>query len=214
MRVVRRTVYLAAVAAVLGSGLAACSSGTAGEGAAGTAPGSSAQRVAAVSRDVSFVADGTTTDGTLDMGWLIGVARHKALDRLRREAIRPLRCKRPTNPVPNRTLRRAPPTPSAYCRGRWPVCGHALGRGDPDRDGRVDRFDVLGHAGSPPAPLAAPARPVTAPQVPAAVSRSLETWGSTHHEAVVFAEMDVPPATGLGTVADGTSGGPLADAGC
>lgn len=67
MRVLRRAVYFAAVAAVLGSGLAACSSGKAGEGAVGTTPGSSAQQVAAVSRDVSFVVGGTTTYGTLDI---------------------------------------------------------------------------------------------------------------------------------------------------
>src|SRR5271166_4102249 len=67
MRVLRRTVYFAAVAAVLGSGLAACSSGKAGEGAVGTTPGWSAQQVAAVSRNVSFVVGGTTTYGTLDI---------------------------------------------------------------------------------------------------------------------------------------------------
>ena len=67
MRVLRRTVYFAAVAAVLGSGLAACSSSQAGEGAVGTTPGSAASQVAAVSRDVSFVVAGTTTYGTLDI---------------------------------------------------------------------------------------------------------------------------------------------------
>ena len=66
MRVLRRTAYFAAVAAVLGSGLAACSSGQAGGGAVGTTPDSSHQ-VAAVSRDVSFVVGGTTTYGTLDI---------------------------------------------------------------------------------------------------------------------------------------------------
>ena len=74
MRVLPRTVYFAAVAALLGSGLAACSSGQAsGEGAVGTTPGSAAsgspaRQVAAVSRDVSFVVGGTTTTyGTLDI---------------------------------------------------------------------------------------------------------------------------------------------------
>ena len=72
MRVLPRTVYFAAVATVLGSGLAACSSGTTGEGAVSTtsgspAPGSSAPAAAAVSRDVSFAAAGTTTYGTLDI---------------------------------------------------------------------------------------------------------------------------------------------------
>jgi uncharacterized protein len=66
MRVLRRTAYFAAVAAVLGSGLAACGSGQAGGGAVGTTPGSS-HRVAAVSRDVSFIVGGTTTHGTLDI---------------------------------------------------------------------------------------------------------------------------------------------------
>jgi len=66
MRVLRRTVYFTAVAAVLASGLAACSSGTAGAGAVATTPGSPGQ-VVAVSRDVSFVVDGTTTYGTLDV---------------------------------------------------------------------------------------------------------------------------------------------------
>ena len=67
MCVLRRTVYFAAVAAVLGSGLAACSSGKAGAGVGGTTPGWSAQQVAAVSRNVSFVVGGTTTYGTLDI---------------------------------------------------------------------------------------------------------------------------------------------------
>ena len=67
MRVLRRTVYFAAVVAVLGSGLAACSPSKAGEGAVGTTPGSAASQVAAVSRDVSFVVAGTTTYGTLDI---------------------------------------------------------------------------------------------------------------------------------------------------
>lgn len=67
MRVLRRTVYFAAVAAVLGSGLAACNSSKAGEGAVGTTPGSAASQVAAVSRDVSFVVAGTTAYGTLDI---------------------------------------------------------------------------------------------------------------------------------------------------
>jgi len=72
MRVLRRTVCLAAVAALLGPGLAACSSGQAGKGATSTTPGSptqgsSVQAVAAVSRDVSFVVGGTVTYGTLDI---------------------------------------------------------------------------------------------------------------------------------------------------
>ena len=67
MRVLRRTVYFAAVVAVIGSGLAACSPSKAGEGAVGTTPGSAASQVAAVSRDVSFVVAGTTTYGTLDI---------------------------------------------------------------------------------------------------------------------------------------------------
>ena len=64
MRVLRRTIYFAAVAAVLGLGLAACSSGQAGEDATS---GSSVPQVAAVSRDVSFAVGGTTTFGTLDI---------------------------------------------------------------------------------------------------------------------------------------------------
>ena len=92
MRVLRRTVYLAVITALLGSGLAACSSGKRAHGAAGTTPGSSAQgspaqgspaqgssaqgssaqgssaqAVAAVSRNVSFVVGGTITDATLDI---------------------------------------------------------------------------------------------------------------------------------------------------
>jgi hypothetical protein len=67
MRVLPRTVYVAAVVAVLGAGLGACSSAKTPEGAVGTTPGSSAQPVAAVSRDVSFVVGGTTTHGTLDI---------------------------------------------------------------------------------------------------------------------------------------------------
>ncbi len=67
MRVLPRAVYFAAVAAVLGAGLAACSSGTTGEGAVNTTSGSSAPAVAAVSRDVSFAVAGTTTYGTLDI---------------------------------------------------------------------------------------------------------------------------------------------------
>ena len=74
MRVLPRTVYFAAVAAVLGSGLAACSSGQAQERAP-WAPRlvrrplvrSAGQQVAAVSREVSFVVGGTTTYGTLDI---------------------------------------------------------------------------------------------------------------------------------------------------
>ncbi len=78
MRVLPRTVYFAAVAALLGAGLAACSSGQAsGGGTVGTTPGSPAsgspvygsagQQVAAVSREVSFVVSGTATYGTLDI---------------------------------------------------------------------------------------------------------------------------------------------------
>ena len=77
MRVLPRTIYFAAVAALLGSGLAACSSGPAGGGTVDSTPGSSAsgspafgaaaQQVAAISRDVSFVVSGTTTYGTLDI---------------------------------------------------------------------------------------------------------------------------------------------------
>ena len=51
MRVLARAVYVAAATAVLGAGLAACSSG----------------QVAAVSRNVSFTVAGTTTYGTLDI---------------------------------------------------------------------------------------------------------------------------------------------------
>ncbi len=70
MRALRPTVYFAAIAVLLGSGLAACSSGA--QGAASTTPGSSAQRssaraVAAASRNVSFAAGGTITDATLDI---------------------------------------------------------------------------------------------------------------------------------------------------
>jgi pimeloyl-ACP methyl ester carboxylesterase len=65
MRGASRTGHLVIVT-LLGAGLAACGSGRpAGTGAI-PSPGSS-QRVAAVSRDVSFVADGTTTYGTLDV---------------------------------------------------------------------------------------------------------------------------------------------------
>ena len=72
MRALRRTVYFAAIAALLGSGLAACSPGKGAQGAASTTPGLSAQRssaraVAAVSRNVSFAVGGTTTDATLDI---------------------------------------------------------------------------------------------------------------------------------------------------
>ena len=82
MRVLRRTVYLAVITALLGSGLAACSSAQGAQsahGAAGATPGSSArgrvrrhrvrlaQAIAAVSRDVSFAVGGTTTDATLDI---------------------------------------------------------------------------------------------------------------------------------------------------
>ncbi len=64
-----RTVYLVALAAALGTGLAACGAagqGAAGQGAAGRTAGSSPQ-VAAISRDVSFAVNGTTTYATLDI---------------------------------------------------------------------------------------------------------------------------------------------------
>jgi uncharacterized protein len=64
MHLARRTVYLVALAAALGTGLAAC--GPAGQGATSSTTGSSSQ-VAAVSRDVSFVVNGTTTYATLDI---------------------------------------------------------------------------------------------------------------------------------------------------
>ena len=67
MRVLPRTVCFAVVAALLGSGLAACSSGKAAQGTAGGTPGSSAPLVAAVSRNVSFAVGGTTTYATLDI---------------------------------------------------------------------------------------------------------------------------------------------------
>ncbi len=67
MRVLPRTVCFAVVAALLGSGLAACSSGKAAQGTAGGTPSSSAPLVAAVSRNVSFAVGGTTTDATLDI---------------------------------------------------------------------------------------------------------------------------------------------------
>jgi uncharacterized protein len=63
MRVLRRAVYLAALAALLGAGVTACgSSGTSGASTSG-----SSQQVAAVSRLVSFTVSGTTTYGTLDI---------------------------------------------------------------------------------------------------------------------------------------------------
>ena len=53
------------------------------------------------------------------LGWLIGVARHKALDRLRREAVRGTKeaasMRESMSPVPNRTLRRERPTRSVSC---------------------------------------------------------------------------------------------------
>ena len=64
MHYAARTVYLVALAAALGTGLAAC--GSAGQGGTGSTPGSSPQ-VAAVSRDVSFAVNGTTTYATLDV---------------------------------------------------------------------------------------------------------------------------------------------------
>jgi uncharacterized protein len=65
MRVLMRTVYFAAVLAVLGPGLTACSPGQAAGGAVGAS--SSPRPVAAASRDVSFTVAGTTTYGTLDV---------------------------------------------------------------------------------------------------------------------------------------------------
>jgi uncharacterized protein len=69
MRTLRRAVYLAAVLAVLGSGLTACDSGPAGGGSVSTMPASPARSSsaprAAVSREVSFVVGGTATYGTL-----------------------------------------------------------------------------------------------------------------------------------------------------
>jgi uncharacterized protein len=62
MRVLGRTVLVAAVLAVLGSGLTACGSRQPGGGSVGTT-----QQVAAVSRDVSFAVAGTTTYGTLEV---------------------------------------------------------------------------------------------------------------------------------------------------
>jgi uncharacterized protein len=62
MRVLGRTVHLAAILVVLGSGLTACSSGSPRAGSVGTT-----QQVAAVSRDVSFAVGGTTTYGTLEV---------------------------------------------------------------------------------------------------------------------------------------------------
>jgi hypothetical protein len=72
MRVLGRTVYVVAVTAVLGALLAACSPDHAGTSAGDAAsvspaPRSSAGQVAAVSRNVSFTAAGTTTYGTLDI---------------------------------------------------------------------------------------------------------------------------------------------------
>ncbi len=64
MHLTRRTVYLVALAAALGTGVAAC--GSAGQDATGRTPGS-ARPVAAVSRDVSFVVNGTTTYATLEV---------------------------------------------------------------------------------------------------------------------------------------------------
>ena len=59
MRVLGRTVHLAAVLVVLGSGLTACSSGSPQAGSVGTTQ--------QVSRDVSFAVGGTTTYGTLEV---------------------------------------------------------------------------------------------------------------------------------------------------
>lgn len=61
MRVLGRTVLVAAVLAALGSGLTACGSGQPGGGSVST------QQVAAVSRGVSFAVADTTTYGTLEV---------------------------------------------------------------------------------------------------------------------------------------------------
>ncbi len=66
MRALGRRVYLAALVAALGTGVTACgSASTAGGRAAASTSGS--PQVAAISRDVSFMVDGTTTYGTLDV---------------------------------------------------------------------------------------------------------------------------------------------------
>jgi alpha-beta hydrolase superfamily lysophospholipase len=64
MWVMRSAARLSAVAAVC-AGLAACGSASGSSGSAGA--GSSGGTVAAVSKNVSFVVDGTTTYGTLDI---------------------------------------------------------------------------------------------------------------------------------------------------
>jgi uncharacterized protein len=63
MHLARRTIYLVVLVAAFGTGLAAC--GSAGQGAPGSTPGS--PQVAAVSRDLSFAVNGTTTYATLDI---------------------------------------------------------------------------------------------------------------------------------------------------
>ncbi len=66
MRIARRRVYRAIAAALFGAVLAACSAVS--HPGTGTASGSrSSTQVAAVSRSVSFVVDGTTTYGTLEV---------------------------------------------------------------------------------------------------------------------------------------------------
>jgi pimeloyl-ACP methyl ester carboxylesterase len=75
MRIASRTVYLAIVAALLGTVLVACSSASRTGTGAVSGSGSS-QQVAAASHNVSFVVDGTTTYGTLD------VPAHRAGQRL------------------------------------------------------------------------------------------------------------------------------------
>jgi hypothetical protein len=68
----RMHVLRAAVAVVIGAGLAACSSAGQGQGGAGTSSGT----VAAAEQSVQFTVDGTTTYGTLD------VPAHRAGQRL------------------------------------------------------------------------------------------------------------------------------------
>jgi uncharacterized protein len=66
MRIASQTVYLAILAALLGAGLVACRSAS-HTGAGAVSSSGSSQQVAATNRNVSFVASGTTTYGTLDV---------------------------------------------------------------------------------------------------------------------------------------------------